>query len=163
MCVRGVVKENKITPDDCTVTKHLPHGLMFKWKTSRPRRHKSAALLSVRFIVETLNHFSEPIWKHGKIRKHEVMYLVPVKHGERSRRSPYNWLECVYTCLPPVAAQSSSSTPALKCGFKASGLPWITENPQDMVWPLRRWKPNMSLRRWSTLAYRLFLVGVHSR
>lgn len=45
MCVRGVVKENKITPDDCAVTKHLPHGLMFKWKTSRPRRHKSARAL----------------------------------------------------------------------------------------------------------------------
>lgn len=42
MGVQGVVKENKITPDDCAVTKHLPHGLMFKWKTTRPRRHKSA-------------------------------------------------------------------------------------------------------------------------
>lgn len=70
-----------------------------------------------------LNLISEPIWKHGKIRKHEVMYLMPIKHREKSRRSPYNWLESVYTCLPPVPAQSSSSTQALKCGFKASGLP----------------------------------------
>lgn len=101
MCVRGVMKENKITPDDCSVTKHLPHGLMFNGKLP-DRKGINQRHSPVCFIIEMLNHILEPIWKHGKIKKHAVMYLVPIKHREKSRRSPYNWLECVYTCLPPV-------------------------------------------------------------
>lgn len=163
VCVLCVVRKNKMTPDDCTLTEHFPHSLVFKWKTSQPQRHKSAPLSS-RFHHRNVKPVFQSQYENmGKRKKHEVMYLVPIKHKWKSRRSSYNWLGCVYTCLPPVPAQSFSSTWALKCGFKARGLPWITENPQDVLWPLRRWKPNMSLRRWSTLAYRLFLVGVHSR
>ena len=101
VCVLGVLRENKTTPSDCSVTSHL-RCQVFKWKTSSPQGHKSCALSCTFHYDHSLRRFME-IWKIT--RKREVMYLVPIKRWTQRRRSAYNWLECVYTCFPPVPPQ----------------------------------------------------------